>query len=54
MLVKELKAREVILRLDYRFGKGAGDVSYLREQGERLGFSVTVVPPVQERGRGHQ
>nr|NLJ03932.1 bifunctional riboflavin kinase/FAD synthetase [Bacillota bacterium] len=51
MLVKELKAREVICGFDYRFGKGrVGDVSYLREQGERLGFSVTVVPPVQGKG----
>ncbi len=53
ILVGEMKAAAVVCGYDYRFGKGrAGDANYLREQGERFGFSVTVVPQVQAVG-GH-
>lgn len=51
ILLEELRATEVICGYDYRFGsKRGGDVQYLKEQGERHGFSVTVVPPVQDQG----
>lgn len=50
ILVQELRAKEVICGFDYRFGKGrAGDVQYLQEQGDLLGFGVTVVQPVEGR-----
>lgn len=51
ILVEEMKAKAVICGYDYRFGKGrAGDAEYLKEQGERLGFAVKIVPQVQGTG----
>jgi riboflavin kinase/FMN adenylyltransferase len=37
---------------DFHFGKGrAGSPAFLREQGERLGFAVDIVPPLEDEGR---
>lgn len=37
---------------DFHFGhKRAGSPSYLKEQGERLGFAVDIVPPLEDEGR---
>jgi riboflavin kinase / FMN adenylyltransferase len=37
---------------DFHFGqKRAGSPSYLAEQGERLGFAVDIVPPLEDEGR---
>ncbi|MCK9524822.1 MAG: bifunctional riboflavin kinase/FAD synthetase [Limnochordia bacterium] len=53
ILADEIRAKEVICGYDYRFGKGRlGDVAFLQKQGERYGFSVTVIPAVQGEG-GH-
>jgi len=51
LLVRRLGARCVIVGDDFRFGhKQAGDLAMLRDLGERLGFTVDVVPPVDLRG----
>jgi riboflavin kinase/FMN adenylyltransferase len=37
---------------DFHFGKGrAGSPAFLRQQGERLGFPVDIVPPLEDEGR---
>jgi riboflavin kinase/FMN adenylyltransferase len=37
---------------DFHFGKNrTGSPAYLREQGERLGFAVDIVPPLEDEGR---
>jgi riboflavin kinase/FMN adenylyltransferase len=37
---------------DFHFGKNrAGSPEFLRAQGERLGFSVDIVPPLEDEGR---
>jgi riboflavin kinase / FMN adenylyltransferase len=37
---------------DFHFGhKRAGSPAYLKEQGERLGFAVDIVPPLEDEGR---
>lgn len=47
LLVRRLRAREVWVGPDFRFGKGrAGDVELLRERGVDAGFSVHVIDPV--------
>lgn len=47
VIVDSLKARWVLVGESFRFGaKGAGDVTMLRELGQKLGFRVTVVEPV--------
>ena len=51
ILVDELRAKQVICGFNYRFGRGrGGDVDFLKEQGRRLGFAVTVVEPVHSEG----
>lgn len=51
VLVRKLDCRAVIVGENFRFGKGAsGDVSTLRELGERFGFKVYAVPLVKYRG----
>ncbi len=51
ILVTEAGAKAVICGYDYRFGSGrGGDARYLQKQGEKYGFSVTVVPSVQGDG----
>ncbi|HKM43795.1 MAG TPA: hypothetical protein VJZ70_07360 [Limnochordia bacterium] len=53
ILIGEMKAAEIICGHDYHFGKGrVGDAEFLRKQGERHGFSVKVISPVQDEG-GH-
>ena len=48
VLVGRYAARGVVVGPDFQFGKGrAGDVEVLRTLGDSLGFSVTVVPPVE-------
>lgn len=50
LLVQQLKAREVVCGFNYRFGKNrTGDVDYLRKQGAKLGFNLTVVSPVESQ-----
>ena len=53
ILVDALNARTVLVGSDFRFGaKGAGNVDYLRELGEELGFTVHIVDDVRaEEGR---
>ncbi len=37
---------------DFHFGKNrGGSPQFLREQGERLGFAVDIVPPLEDEGR---
>lgn len=51
ILVRGLRARAVLVGENFRFGhKHAGDMVLLREMGNRLGFEVTIVPPVSFRG----
>ena len=51
ILVRGLHLRAVLVGENFRFGhKQAGDVRLLRELGMRLGFEVTIVPPVSFRG----
>jgi riboflavin kinase/FMN adenylyltransferase len=46
-LVNRLGVSRVFVGYDFAFGHGrAGDVSNLRQLGEKYGFQVTVVPPV--------
>ncbi len=47
ILVGELKARAVFCGEDFRFGSGATcDVTALQTFGEKMGFTVTVIPPI--------
>lgn len=51
VLLDRLSARGVVVGPDFRFGKGrAGDVSVLRSLGERLGYEVRSVGPVEHEG----
>jgi riboflavin kinase/FMN adenylyltransferase len=55
-VVKILRGRFAIsgaaLGFDFHFGKNrTGSPALLREQGERLGFAVDVVPPLEDEGR---
>ena len=50
-LVGALKARFVLVGSQFRFGAGgAGDVALLKELGERHGFRVRVIEPVEVDG----
>jgi riboflavin kinase/FMN adenylyltransferase len=45
VILNELRAREVVVGEDFRFGHDrAGDVALLRAEGERLGFAVHEAP----------
>lgn len=47
LLARELRARTVVVGHDFRFGRhGAATAPVLAAAGERLGFTVEVVPPV--------
>jgi riboflavin kinase/FMN adenylyltransferase len=47
-LSRELKVSQVVIGKNFRFGKGRqGCPELLREEGHRLGFQVTVIPPVR-------
>jgi len=51
VLVRRLGASHVTVGYDFRFGRGGkGDADLLRAMGAKLGFGVTVVPPVLEKG----
>jgi riboflavin kinase/FMN adenylyltransferase len=51
VLVDRLRAREVVVGFNHRFGRGArGDASLLAELGKRLGFRCHVVPPLAVEG----
>jgi riboflavin kinase/FMN adenylyltransferase len=51
VLVERLRAREVVVGFNHRFGRGArGDAALLESLGERLGLRAHVVPPLQIDG----
>jgi riboflavin kinase/FMN adenylyltransferase len=51
VLVQRLKAREVVVGFNHRFGRGArGDAAMLDSLGERLGFRAHVVEPLRIDG----
>jgi riboflavin kinase/FMN adenylyltransferase len=51
VLVERLKAREVVVGFNHRFGRGArGDAALLESLGKRLGLRARVVPPLQING----
>jgi len=51
VLVERLKAREVVVGFNHRFGRGArGDAALLESLGEGLGLRAHVVPPLQIDG----
>ncbi len=51
LLVKRLRAREVVVGHDFGFGAGRkGNVRTLRRLGQRYGFQVHAVPPVRGGG----
>lgn len=51
ILVQGLRVRALLVGENFRFGhKQGGDVALLRELGKRLGFEVSIVPPVSFRG----
>ena len=51
VLVERLKAREVVVGFNHRFGRGArGDAALLESLGEPLGLATQVVPPLQIEG----
>ncbi len=46
VLIKTIGVRELVVGYDYAFGKGRqGDIAFLKEQGQRKGFPVSVVEP---------
>lgn len=51
VLVDRLRARQVVVGFNHRFGRGArGDARLLESLGERLGFRSHVVPPLMVEG----
>jgi riboflavin kinase / FMN adenylyltransferase len=51
VLVERLRAREVVVGFNHRFGRGArGDAAMLASLGEQLGFRAHVVEPLQIDG----
>jgi riboflavin kinase/FMN adenylyltransferase len=51
ILVRRLGASHVTVGYDFRFGRdGRGDAQFLLESGKRLGFGVTIIPPVMHKG----
>jgi riboflavin kinase/FMN adenylyltransferase len=52
ILVRGLRAGDILVGANFRFGhRGAGDVRMLSEFGQRDGFGVEVVPPVEVDGQ---
>jgi riboflavin kinase/FMN adenylyltransferase len=46
VLIKTIGVKELVVGYDYAFGKGRqGNIEYLKEQGQKKGFPVTVVEP---------
>ncbi len=51
VLIKRIGVKHLFVGYDYAFGKGrAGDIPFLKQQGEEKGFSVTVIDPYYEQG----
>src|SRR2546426_6470073 len=51
MLVSRLRAREIVVGFNHRFGRGArGDARLLTDLAEQLGFQAHVVPPLEVDG----
>ena len=51
ILLTRLRAREVVVGFNHRFGRGArGDARMLEALAERLGFQAHVVPPLEVDG----
>ena len=51
-LVRGLRARSILVGANFRFGhRGAGDVALLKKFGERDGFEVETIPPVESGGQ---
>ncbi len=49
ILINKFGVKELIVGYDYAFGKGRqGDTDFLKEQGQKKGFAVTVVEPYYE------
>ncbi len=47
VLVEKLQIAELVVGYDYAFGRGRkGDISFLRQQGEKYSFTVDVVAPL--------
>lgn len=48
ILVEKLKAKEIVIGHDFRFGKNrGGDGSVLREFGDKYGFNVNIIDPIK-------
>lgn len=51
VLAGRMGARQVVVGADFRFGaKRAGDIAFLQDAGERLGFDVVIADLVAEAG----
>jgi len=51
VLLERLRAREIVVGYNHRFGRGArGDARLLQELGPRMGFQAHVVPPMTVEG----
>jgi riboflavin kinase/FMN adenylyltransferase len=51
VLLGRLRAREIVVGYNHRFGRGArGDARLLQELGDRVGFRAHVVPPMTVEG----
>src|SRR5512132_504063 len=51
VLVERLRAREVVVGFNHRFGRGArGDARLLQEVGARVGLHAEIVPPMDVDG----
>jgi riboflavin kinase/FMN adenylyltransferase len=51
MLLDRLRAREIVVGYNHRFGRGArGDARLLQELADRVGFRAHVVPPMTVEG----
>ncbi|MDR3629335.1 MAG: bifunctional riboflavin kinase/FAD synthetase [Desulfocapsaceae bacterium] len=49
ILIGRIGVKQLFVGYDYAFGKGrAGDISFLRQQGQDKGFSLTVIDPHHE------
>ncbi len=52
VLCQSLSAREVVVGFNHTFGRGArGTAALLKELGDRRGFAVHVLPPLQVHGQ---
>ncbi len=48
LLKKHLKMRGLVVGPDFALGKGRkGNIEYLRQSGQNMNFTVTIVPPVE-------